>query len=608
MLSKVISLVPLSEGAAMKITQILFLLLIGCAAWLGVFQLPFHVPVGEATLSNSYAAGFNNRVATLAASLCALAVFGVTWLFRPAGQPDTKSINRGMPGWLLAAGIAVTAAFYALLTWTVAGYSRPYGEARYFLDRTTQIALYGRMPYRDFSFSYGPLLLYPQVGLWKLLAPFGATLDGCYFAVLMIQACIGIALLFFILDQAFSQRRLKISLFLLMGGWSLNPTMGMNYTYFRFLIPIATFLYLGRIPSRWKRNLLIAVAAVVSTSISPEQGVAFSIGASVFCGVAAWNARDWRLALDGAFAWLALPILLAIFGKSYLLNFWAFSGGHYNFVLVPAPHIILYLIAFVFIVPLGLARDFRTRDPGLATKMALWAAGSALIAAAFGRCDPGHVYWNGFGVFLLSFLILRSYSKRLQGYWIAAVFVVFLVGNFSVFYFYKWDLIRAAYGATVRDLPTKVSQTLFSFIDRHSHAGGAAVVLQDIKPVGAELDVLSGNSVIATPFEIDNVTKSALIRANRFQPNYFVELNTISNQQAEDKHIQLMEQHKWVLIPQELNLPAEGPEFESRVMFYPVRYAIRHKPFVPGAAILDRLKHEWEPRAQIGSYALYRRK
>ena len=55
-------------------------------------------------------------------------------------------------------------------------------------------------------------------------------------------------------------------------------------------------------------------------------------------------------------AWAGPSVLLAIFGPGYVQTFAAFSEGAQNFVVVPMPHVLLFLTALIFIIPLGAAR------------------------------------------------------------------------------------------------------------------------------------------------------------------------------------------------------------------------------------------------------------
>jgi hypothetical protein len=119
------------------------------------------------------------------------------------------------------------------------------------------------------------------------------------------------------------------------------------------------------------------------------------------------------------------------------------GGGAINFPIVPGPPILVYFAA-IFICACWLYRSFlngATDDPTLG----LLFFSIPMIAAALGRCDPSHVFWNGLATFLASLLYVSLFRKAWPVYALAYLAFVFLLPNASEFYLFVPQVRAARY-------------------------------------------------------------------------------------------------------------------------------------------------------------------
>ena len=140
----------------------------------------------------------------------------------------------------------ITVCFYASILGVysvlVHASSHSFGEASYFLNRIDQIALFGKVPFRDFEFAYGPLLLYVPALVHGLGAPLQISVEWSYYLSLVLFSIAGVCALFWLVDNLIPGRYYKLVVFGGLALIGLNPTMGMNYRYFRFIGPYVAIL------------------------------------------------------------------------------------------------------------------------------------------------------------------------------------------------------------------------------------------------------------------------------------------------------------------------------------------------------------------------------
>lgn len=149
----------------------------------------------------------------------------------------------------------------------------PYVEDAYFLTPVLRMHT-GQIPYADFEFLYGPLMLYP---LFHWTRVFGYSLFSYYAYLALLEAAF-FTTLAGVLQLLLPDRRRRWILFLLFGALFLNTLLGLNYDAWRFALPL---LGLGLFASRPADHRFAAGAALllgVSLAYSHEFAAAALLG------------------------------------------------------------------------------------------------------------------------------------------------------------------------------------------------------------------------------------------------------------------------------------------------------------------------------------------
>jgi hypothetical protein len=251
----------------------------------------------------------------------------------------------------------------------------------------------GHRPYIDFEFAYGPAHLYIPVLLSHLAQ--GSVVRGYYLWWIM-QWIAGTAMAWGavrLVDLPLSRRRLTFWLIfaiqlpgILDEGTAYTPTRAIGPAFFIVLVA-----------SLWRHQAKpIAVAGTailcgaLAFAISPEQGIA------IFAGLLVWFVL-LATQYPNRFAPMAAAVFAcgaAIVGAFYwhvgeFSTLKAFSAGAFAYPLLPSPTNIVILMAYVAAACIGvrsiLARSFDS------VVMPLFLTGFALLPAAMGRCDVGHL-------------------------------------------------------------------------------------------------------------------------------------------------------------------------------------------------------------------------
>ena len=573
---------------------------IGLAAYFSVFIFPFFFPPSTPSLSASYSAGFNNKVASIAAVLIGLSSFAFARRrHRRTGMLFVSSYR--LPTRLLCIALVAYASTLALNSAFVYAFPHSYGEAAYFLNRIDQIALFGKTPFKDFEFAYGPLLLYAPVLVHWLGAPLHISVEWSYYICLTVFSLIGVFALFELVNALVPGRHYKSVAF---GGLALlgllNPSMGMNYMYFRFVGPCVALLIAERLNTVRKTVVFLAIASLSLFSVSPEIGLAFAVGASglSICRCV-MDGRQWLACLVAA--WVGPACLITVFGPRYLQTFSAFSKGAQNFVVVPVAHILLFLIALVFIIPIGAARlplSHWREHPGL---LGILLSSFFLVPAALGRCDVGHVFYNGIGIILLSLSFAFDYGRPARNLWLGVVFVVFFHSAFTGLHSYARSGIRVAAAGIGAYIPSAGS-LLVELIPAQLRGK----LIESRAPINAVLlrDRV-GKSGVATPFGADKQMTQQLQGSNLYTPSFFSGMTNVFDSNAENQSINDLDKQRWALIPRDIYFADENIDFVRWLFSSPIRYRYLRAPYQPGKRLLAHVEHLWDRGDSIGGFRLY---
>ena len=423
-----------------RATALFIVLAVPLAAY-AVFALPYRFPPTGNYVSPSLVFGFNNTVAIggVLALIGAATVFRlwigravrstpVRWFSTGSGEPPPR-IRRTVLGFMIAAHAALVA-----LMWLVAKTSSTWRldfEASHFLWRLHLMNLFDARPYVDFQHEYGPALLYGPLCLYRVLAPLGLTLEAAYYLSYLGASVLGLLALLALLDAAEISRPRKEVAFCLLAAAGLTPYMGLNGNLVRYLPPYLGVLLADRILRRG-RGLVWPVVAIsglglANVLISPEIGVAFGLGWIVYCGFAALT--DRRRAIVGI-AGLAVAAALAGLGvpRQSAGSVLSFSAGAANFPLVPAPHIVFYLVVLGLGVSRLAADGLSGRGRPRSLLLGLAAISVAMIPGALTRADPPHVLCFGLGATLFCFVQAALHTRRAFAAYAVAFALVFIGG------------------------------------------------------------------------------------------------------------------------------------------------------------------------------------
>jgi hypothetical protein len=405
--------------------------------------VPQFIPL-QPTASDSYIFGYNNRAGIIL--LLSLVAIGVLWSrglnlsFLPRSQSPPVPLE------VLAFSLVAVSCGCAIM-YFFAGRHGGFGESFYVIDRAW-LLVDGKTPYRDFEFAYGPLMLYGPVALNSLLS---IGIEKAYYLFWAGSYLLGTVLLFKSVNMVDYPSASKQEIYLLLFLPGLFPIvrMGTNYTFLRFVCP----LFFALLIHRWFRDsadrlrVRAVLASVVFTatllSLSAETAFAFAFACVWLCAFS----RTESVLKRGATVAVLLVAFMGLFWgakKLHILDTLLADGsGAINFPIMMAPHILLFFVA-IFVCACYVYwrfRDGRIDD----NTFGLIGFSVLMIAAALGRCDPSHVFWNGLAIFLASMFYLSNHKKAWSVYKIAFLFFAFLLPNMSEFYLFLPQLRAARY-------------------------------------------------------------------------------------------------------------------------------------------------------------------
>ena len=408
-----------------------------------IFYLPRLVPSVQSA-SDSYLFGYNNRIGIVL--LLFFVALGVVLTRGFNFQSKSTSESAPLPRWMLPASLLLVA-FGCAAMYLVAGRYHGFGESYYLIDRIALLDQ-GRAPYRDFEFVYGPAQLYGPLFIHHLLP---LAVGDAYYLFWALSYLIGAYFLFNCIDDLHFPTTSKPAIFVMLYAAGLFATirMGTNYTFLRYALPL---YFIVKLHTRFRNPqtarvlfdvLVCSLFCAILVLSSPETAVAFGFASgciALFCRSIALSRR----VLIASLLIVAYGAIFAIAHKFHVLDaMLADGGGAINFPIVPGLPILVYFTA-IFITACWLYRSFMRRamdDPTLG----LLFFSIPMIAAALGRCDPSHVFWNGLATFLASLLYMSLFRRAWAVYALAYLLFVFLAPNLSEFYLFVPQLRSARF-------------------------------------------------------------------------------------------------------------------------------------------------------------------
>ena len=413
------------------------------AALFLIFYIPTLIP-GQFVASESYIFGYNNRIGILLVVL--LTSIGAILLRKPGPQfPSvcpSDSVHRATFWTCISVMIAVGIGMY-LLTSRLG----TYGESGYLINRIEMASL-GLRPYRDFEFAYGAGLIYGPLFLGHLLH---LNVPNAYYLFWIINLGLGTWFLAEVVDQIDypGQHRNKIFISLFLVALLSVIGMGTNGTGFRFaiapLLGIVVFRTIrdGSMRSQIIGSFLLVIFTSLLLLISPETGVAFTLGASAFelMFYRRSAGKRWLLPYLGMLLLLALLLAAANYFQVFQ-TLKSYASGGYNFPIIPAPSILFFL--FSLFICARVLESAISKGNVRSNYVFVLLISVPMISPALGRCDPFHLYWCGLSFLMIGFL-WASANVRAWKYFCGAFTVIFIIlGGLSGLWAYRGELARAS--------------------------------------------------------------------------------------------------------------------------------------------------------------------
>lgn len=408
----------------------------------GTSLLPYRFPPRAFVVGASYEVGFNNNIAFLAYFLVVpLLVFMVARLLPAPSQqlPATLSWKVSRASHVVAAIVILA---HAILFAGLYGYKGRFvfAESLYFqslLYRMTR----GEIPYVDFSFYYGPLMLYPAYWLSRLVG-----LDAGYGIWFVTTYLVGLVFLYVVVGFCTSSPRATAGWFTFLALGLFNPLTGLNETFTRYAFPsvvflaVATFLRNGG----WRYGAL-ATALLAEALIYSFEAAALSVGVTgLLCLVYLARSRAPKKGppagqvLSRGVVMVVLAAMMSVVaflvvdrsGRSlteYPGIALSYSGGAHNVPIYP--HLPFLALTVVTVGALAALARIAIEGKGslLAAGVAAY-AGLALVAerAAFAAAEPSHFAYFGLPIFLAGLFATTRFRR--EGMAQTALAAVLLIG------------------------------------------------------------------------------------------------------------------------------------------------------------------------------------
>jgi hypothetical protein len=591
-------------------------------AYYALFRLPFRFPPRQQLMSASYTFGFNNGVAIVAMMglLGAVTVFYLLHRGKATEPPIRFAIGRTLRGRrMLAVAFGLVALFYAALTFALYLYNvhaapQLMWETRHLLHRTWLMDVYGLHPYTEVAAEYGPVITYAPLYMYWLLKPLGASRELAYFTSFLLLQLAGLWCVSYVLSSAVMPARGRLVAFVILAVAGFELYMGVNGVLVRYLLPFASLLF-GHRALAWMGShqghtrywvgttAIVLLLSASNVLLSPDTGVAFAI-AWLGYGVLMIR-RERRVLIVSLIALIIAALLCWIFlPVAYYGTLLRFSEGANNWPLLPAPHLVLYILTLFMIVPTLLAasvREWATGDiPGAAMCGALGLLCIVMAPGALGRCDPPHVLNYGIGASMLLMIRLANISRAafaayVAGY--AGVFMIWMqVVNLQVYYQISPQVLLS------RDGIARVSQRLRT-VTSTSH------------PTKATLSALDRYPRLGLPFASfgDPAVEKYVLSRRQLEPEYYVSIVGVYNAAALERKLRDVGKAEYLLVPRgfttrALGNPCAGYLKNLRAWFlYPAKLPCRADPLDPMTTLRLFIADHYIPVKQVGSWLVMRR-
>jgi hypothetical protein len=306
---------------------------------------------------------------------------------------------------------------------------------------------------------------------------------------------------------------------------------------------------------------------------------------------------------------MGFGLFLLLAGKGYLHVLSLFSGGAYNLIVEPQLFMLLYLASLIWLAPAGLAAWRREERADADLLLGIYVIGLALVPAALGRADPGHVIYNGVAILLLGLIAVSAWKPHARLAWGLVIFAVVLIGQQVDFTLYRQPLRHVTAALIVEQVPLATRRKLAATpLLRETGAGKRLMQESFSSPFDVDrVQGLVGGSKVAVPLQVPLEVEEALRQRDLYRPGFYLFEAGLFDRNSEEKKIAEMNGSLWALLPDREFRSQERIQDLAFVLGIAFPYKERRPPYVVGPLFTANLQHNWHPVAIIDSYTLYRR-
>ncbi|MGA3172506.1 MAG: hypothetical protein ABSE62_16000 [Chthoniobacteraceae bacterium] len=442
------------------------------------------------------------------------------------------------------------------------------------------------------------------------------SIEQAYCIVLLLHFVVGLYLLLYCVWLLVPPAR-QVVVFWVFALIFFNPMLGLQYTPFRYVLPVAAFLFCHDMvsklsPDRFHSHLLVSLCAFLGPFLafefSPEMGMAVTLALSIyFIALLRTPRRAYAYAAMMSLAGALLALLP--WGAAYLGILFNFSGG-FNIPLFPGPGILLFLAAAFILLP-RLALFGVTSGPLIGpASLGYCVLSGLLIAPALGRCDTVHLYFNGFAILLLAAVVLaRLPDQRWFKPALWVLFSIYIISNWSIVFHYNYAFKKAY-----------VSRAWM-----HSHPGLTAppasndFFFSKPLPPTVGLDPLLAYGKMGAPMGCTFDIERFLMLHGRYQPAYFFgnRLDEIFGPAQAARAVQDVDSYQTILVakscldPSYLRpVPPDAEQLRRDVHYiistelFPAKIAPRHLVYNPAQLIAARIVRDFSVIGEFQQYAI----
>ncbi len=260
--------------------------------------------------------GYNTNTAYLCIALWSVTSFLMiafaAWNGWLADKPDNtvlttfKSGTHNTPTRLLIESIVV-GLIIALLYWphflTRYGF---YIEDKYFVNVLARMQC-GELPYRDFEFLYGPLMIYPAHAWMNIM---GFSLSSYYALIALLQGSF-FAILYRLFAHHIPETRYRYFAFLIFIPFVFDSLLGFNYSGWRIMFLLAAILLVAARPNNKMTALLAGSLCSLQLAYSYEFGIVACITILILYALTYFDRVNRHGVIPSAIIFITLSIIMA---------------------------------------------------------------------------------------------------------------------------------------------------------------------------------------------------------------------------------------------------------------------------------------------------------